>query len=239
MSIAVISGGEGGIGVAVTKRLSKDGFKVIVLSHRKPGKAADKTQTILKCDITKINEIQKTVSKIIKTHGKIDVLIHLAVEPIIRKSVLNIELKEFRGQFEVGFFGGFNLFNIIGKIMKEQKSGHIIGVTTTAIEQNTNPGNMSGYVSAKFATRGLLRELCRELSPHGVRVNAVAPNFVPTPLNKDLPDRLVDFVKEKNPMKTITTPEDVAEVIAFLCREESKSINGLNIPISYGETITL
>ncbi len=123
--------------------------------------------------------------------------------------------------------------------MGEKKNGVLIGITTSAIEQNSPSGNMAGYISSKSALRGLLRELARQLAPYGVRVNAVAPSFVNTKLNSDLPERIIDFVKEKNPMKKIVTPEDVAGVISFLCSDDAKSITGVSIPISYGETMNL
>lgn len=238
MSIAVISGGMGGIGKATATSLASKGFTVIILAHKDSPDINHFLSTLTGtghsyyiCDVSKEKEVLNVIEKIIDINKNIDIFIHSAVDPIIRKSALNMSSEEFRSQFETGLFGGFNLFSKIGNIMKNQKSGLIIGITTKAIEQNMNPGNMAGYVSSKFALRGLLRELYRELSKYNVKVNAVSPDFVPTKLNSDLPERLIDFVKEMSPDKKITSPEDVADTICFLCSKEADNINGISISV--------
>lgn len=246
MSIALISGGMGGIGKASAKKLAADGNTIVLLVHKDSMDIAKflstlsgKNHTHFICDVSNSAQVNDVVSQIIKEKGSIDILVHCAVDPIIRKSVLDMTTDQFRGQFEAGLFGGFNLFSQVGKLMRENKKGTIVGITTTAIGPDVNPGNMAGYVSAKFATRGLLRELARTLSPYNVRVNAVAPSFVQTPLNSDLPERVIDFVKEQNPTGTVITPEDVADVISLICSPDTGNMNGLMFPVLFGETVKL
>lgn len=242
MSIAVISGGMGGIGKATAESLASSGFTIVIIAHRESPDIINFLSSLngnghsyYICDISKENEVSTVIENIINKNKSINVFVHSATEPIIRKSALNISSEEFRSQFETGLFGGFNLFSKIGNIMKYQKNGVIIGITTIAIEQDFNPGNMAGYVSSKFALRGLLRELWRDLSKNNVRVNALSPDFVPTKLNSDLPERIIDFVKETKPNKKVTTPEDVAKIITFLCSKEANDINGMSISVLTGE----
>ncbi len=246
MSIALISGGMGDLGKATAKRLAKDGYSICVLVHRNSptiskflSSLSGNGHSYYVCDVSKKKKVDEVINKIIKGKNPIEIFVHSAVDPIIRKSVLDIKEEEFRGQFEAGFFGAFNLFSKVGNIMRETKKGVIIGITTTAIEPNSGSGNMAGYISSKFALRGLLRELAKQMAQYGVRVNAVSPSFVATKLNADLPPRILDFVKEKNPMKKIVTPEDVADVISFLCSDDAKSINGMSFPVSFGESINI
>ena len=246
MSIALISGGMGGIGKAVARKLATNGNKIILLLHKDSPEILDFLSTLngkghshFMCDVSDDIKTESVVAQIIKENGNIDILVHCAIDPIVRKSTLDMSTFQFRGQFEAGLFGGFNLFSQVGKHMRENKKGVIIGITTTAILPDANPGNMAGYISAKFALRGLLRELARTLSPYNVRVNAVAPSFVQTKLNSDLPERIIDFVKEQNPNGKIVTPEDVAEVISLICSPNGESINGLMLPVIFGETVKL
>lgn len=245
MSTTIISGGQGGIGAATATRLARDGYTIGLLVRTESKTVTEFLQTLpgsghfyCICDVSKEEDVIRSIETILGKTKTIDVLIHTAVEPIIRKSALHITSQEFRKQFEVDTFGGFNLFSHIGNIMKKQNHGSIIGVLTVAIEENGNGGNMVGYVSSKFALKGLLRELSKELSKNNVRVNAVSPGFVPTKLNADLPERIIDFVKEASPIKQVTSAEDVANVISEICSEKTLE-TGMSFPVLYGEITKL
>ena len=109
--------------------------------------------------------------------------------------------------------------------MKKRNTGSIIGITTAALELDSKPTTMAGYVCAKHALRGMLRELFYDVSTNNISVNAVAPDFVETNLHKDLPQQVLDLLHSNNDLKT-TSPQDVAEVFAYLCSEEGSSVTG-------------
>jgi len=195
--VAVLSGGRGGIGRAIVSRLEKDGYHVCALV----------------CDVTKSEEVYAAVAKTHAQFGSIDVAIHAAVSPLVRERASVIDPLKFRQQFEVAAFGALVFFQAVLPYMRAQKSGHLIGITTKALDTDTFSG-MSGYLCAKFALRGLLRELRFELAPN-IRVDEVSPGFVPTTLHADLPEAVRAFITERAPSQT---PEEVADAVSKLLR---------------------
>ena len=226
----------GGIGKAVTERLSKDGFRIGLLYHKTPKNEvgyflqslSGSGHLALSCDLTKEKEVFKAISEMEKQMSRIDVCIHSAVSPIVRKRASDINPKDFRDQFEVTLFGGLNLFQKILPIMKKQKQGRIIALGTSATSPSAGISGMSGYVCAKQALQGLLRELSLELFPYNIMVNTVAPTFVPTTLHKDLPEKVLSFIKDRIPTNT---PEEVAEVVSFLCSQKASKLTGLSYSV--------
>lgn len=237
---AVITG-AGGLGVAIAKKFLQEGYQVFLLSKTKKELFADFAQQFkfLVCDLSDESQVASAFALIEAQAGPIDACVHTAVSPLVRKNILDVSKEEFKSQFQTDLFGGFSVFKCAAAIMKEQGSGSIIGVSSIYTEPGIAHPPLAGYVSSKFALRGLLRELAEELAPFSVRVNAVAPSFVATGLNKAVPERMVEFLKEKNPMRSLVTPEDVASVIFFLCSDAARTLTGLHIPVSFGECMNL
>ena len=246
MQIAIISGGMGAVGQAVAKRLASDGYSLHLLVHTSP---KEDVEAFLKtvpgehafsvCDLSNAEQIQSTIDQIKSSDKDIGVCVHAATSRILRQNLLDIEINDLCAQLETDINGSFILLREVARIMREQKSGRIVGITTSATETNEYAGRMGGYVIAKQALKAMLKSFAHELARYNVTVNAVAPGFMNTPLTNDLPDRLLDFVKEENPMHRITTPEDVANAVAFLCLPEASSITGVSIPVTCGDVMNL
>ena len=244
MKNILISGGMGGIGRAMVSKLTEDGHRVCVLYHTTPKKEVEaflKTlggngHLALVCDLTDGFAIKKTVDEALKTFEHIDVCIHAAVSKIVRKNAVTISVEEFRREFDITLFAALALFRAVIPSMKKQRSGRLIGITTSALDEGESSGAMAGYLAAKQALRATLRELSKELAPVGVMVNAIAPGFVPTTLHDDLPPQVLKFIVERT--KT-TTPQAVAEVASFLCSEKVASITGKSFSIGKSEPTAL
>ena len=234
----------GDIGKAVATRLAKDGMRIFLLYHKSTKNNVDtfikslsgSGHLALPCDLTSEKEVRYIVSKGEKKMGSLNICIHCAVGPIVRKKASDISLKDFREQFEVTTFGGLNLFQAVIPIMKKQKQGRIIALTSSAIRQDAGVSGMSGYASAKQALQAILRDLSLELSPHNIMVNAVAPSFVLTRLHKDLPEQVQTFISERTPSNT---KEEVAKTISFLCSEKTNNITGKSYPVGEGQITKL
>jgi 3-oxoacyl-[acyl-carrier protein] reductase len=245
--VAIISGGMGGIGQAIARMLAEKGQHICVLYHQSPraeveaflSTLAPGEHLALACDITNQKEVESAVAHAFEALGGLDNVIHAAVSPLVRKKASKINPAEFREQFEVTLFGGFAFFQAAIPYLRKQKSGNIIGITTAALEPDTPQSMMAGYTVAKHALRGLLRELAAELSPMGIRVNAVAPGFVPTKLHSDLPVRALDFIKESQPSKKFSTPEDVANVVSSLSTTDREGQTGFSFLVGSGEVTPL
>jgi 3-oxoacyl-[acyl-carrier protein] reductase len=95
---------------------------------------------------------------------------------------------------------------------------------------------MIGYLSAKSALVGILKDLYKEVKIDRITVNAIAPEFVATSLHKDLPDKIISFLKERIPSNT---PDEVADTISFLCGEETKNVTGMSYTVKKLEVTPL
>ena len=245
--VAIIAGGTGGIGSAIAKRLAEGAYQVVVLYKNTLAREANSFisalpgsgHKILSCDVTDFAAVERAIRSVAEEKGRIDACIYSVIDKLVRKKITELDSASFQFQFESAVFGGFNLFKSVAPIMQRQSQGRIIGVTSAALEPNADTGRMGAYVPAKYALRGLLREFARELAPYGITVNAVAPGFVPTALNEDLPGEMPELMRKKNPMKKVVSSEDVANIVAFFCSDEAASLTGLSIPVTYGEVMNL
>jgi NAD(P)-dependent dehydrogenase (short-subunit alcohol dehydrogenase family) len=246
MKHILISGGAGAVGQAIAKRFAADGYTVSLIDRESPDSGANVLSSLsgnghhfYACDLRNAEDVQKIVAKAIKTSGNPDVCVHSAVEPILREFLVGMDTHAFRAQFDVGLFGGFTVLTETAKHMKEAKAGYLIGITSSVADTNTHSARMGAYTCAKFALRGLLRELAHELAPYNIRVHAVAPGLMQTPLNADLPDRIYDVAEASNPLHTRVTPDDVAKAVSYLCSENASALTGLSIPVTGGGDMTL
>lgn len=228
--ITLITGGSGGIGSAIARACAAQGDMVVCISRTPSAEF-----TSYSCDITDWHAVQECVAQIIKEYGRIDHLVLGAVSPLLRKKASATDPEDFKQQFEVTTFGAFNVCKAVLPHMQQNKYGRIVGITSVALEPNIAAGSMVGYISAKFALRGLLRELAKETAPFGITVNAVAPDFVATGLHSDLPERAFELFRDKKPTKELVTPEDVAHAVVFLLSPGARAISGVSIPVSYGD----
>lgn len=213
--VVVISGGMGGIGQAVAKLFASKGYEVVALSRSD-------------MDVTDPKQVEKVLSL-----PHIDVAIHAAVSPIERKNLLDMNAQEFKGQFEASLFGGFNFLKTAAGKMRDGQGGTLIGITSSAVEEEKTSARMGAYTVAKIALQGLLRELHRELGKSGVRVFAVAPDLLKTKLTSDLPDKFFEFAEAASG-KPVATLEEVAHAIYTLC--ESRASGGQIVAIPAGHT---
>ena len=242
--VIVVSGGMGGIGQSIVRKLASDGHVVHILYNSTPQDAVDsflgtltnpEMHTAHVCDICDINAVQNTISEIIRQSHHIDVCIHGAVSKLVRRRISLITPDEFKQQFEVTAFGGLNLLQTVVAHMKRAGSGSIIGITTRALEPESPPTTMAGYICAKHALRGILREFHADVSTNNIRVNAIAPDFVDTPLHNDLPPRALEIIKS-NRNTPLTTPDDIATLCAYLCSGKATKVTGQTFVI--GDTNT-
>ena len=238
----IISGGCGGVGRAVGHALATEGWDVVALYCLTPAQEAEAivksfpagSHEAILCDIRDAAATAKTIEAVASARGIIGACVHTAVDPIIRKNMLELTEAEFQSQLGAAVFGGFNFLTVVAKKMKAAGGGTIVGVLSQYVEVNVPHSRLAAYVTAKYALRGVLKELALELASHHITVNAIAPDFLDTKLNADLPEVVRTFVKEKMAVGDIRTPEDVARAIAFLVSEQGKNINGKIYPANHG-----
>lgn len=245
--VALITGGMGAVGQATARALASEGY-VVYLSYFS-STAKDAAACIaslpgtgheaIHCNIADYQSVADMIARVLAKSPAIDIVVHTAADRIVRSTLEAMTASDFRSQFEASVFGAFNLFAQVLPLMKKQGTGLIVGITTAAIREPEGAGKMSGYIAAKYALEGLLRETARECKATSVRVNAIAPDLMQTKLTADLPPRLFEFAAEKDSRGRITTPDDVAQKVLYLLSDEGKTINDMSLAVATDETWSL
>ena len=228
--------GYGDVGKTLAKKLRTQGYTVIILSRNFDN---NPDHVFYQCNITDSDQVEQVIQKVCQNFRTINLLVCTAVSEIQRVHLLDMSVAKVKADFETMFFGAFNVLQQVGLVMKQQKSGTIIGITSVVTEQNFPAAKMGAYIAAKYALKGLLRQMHQELVEYGVRVHAVAPSFMRTKLNSDVPERVDEFLIEKNPMKHMVNSEEIGDLILFLASDQALYLSGLSIPVAAGEVSNL
>ena len=240
---AVITGGSRGIGLAIAKKLAEGGANIAVLyvGDESEGAAAKaeleqygtKVEQYF-CDVSDFEKSKAVSEQVIEEFGKVDILINNA--GITRdKLVLNMEESDFNAVINVNLKGTFNMIKHFYKHFMKNRGGRI--VSTSSIVGLIGNAGQANYSASKAGIIGLTKSVARELAGRNVTVNAVAPGYIGTDMTNVLPDKVKETMKAQIPAKRIGTPEDVANVVAFLCSDEAAYVTGEVIRIDGGLAI--
>jgi len=220
------------LGSAISRKLADNGFTVVAITKtNKADVIENESIRYIAADVTDAESVEKIAEEIKNRFGKVFAVIHAASTPLVRKPLLSESLKDFESQLSVNVAGAFNLFKFFCPIILSR--GAIIGITSQAINGEAAQSPSGSYIPAKYALRGLLRVLSKELKDHkSIRVYGVAPAFMPGGLNRDIPKAALEFIKTKSLPEEITSPEEVAETILDLINDKNKIMDGksINVP---------
>src|SRR5436190_5626426 len=236
----LVTGGAKGIGAATAKRFASEGATVVVADFDE-GSAQETAQEIgghaVRCDVTKLDDVERAVEAAVSHGGSVDVLVTCA--GIIRDNMLfKMSDEDWEAVIDTHLRGTFYAVRAAQKPMVEQKSGKMVLVSSTSALGNRGQTN---YSAAKAGLQGMTRTWAIELGPFGVNVNCVAPGFIETAMTRQTAERVgmpfEDFMKlaaEQAPLKRAGKPEDVAGTIAFLCSEDASFISGQVVYVRAG-----
>lgn len=235
--LSLIIGGTGGIGLKTAEVLSKKDWKICLCGKNKTEDALKKLNGLEKINFYKIdicdkNSIEKIISIILEDHKRIDSVIYSVSIPIENKKIEDLTWDEFQKHIEAQIKGFFNLVQTILSKIKNQKIKFIVILTEYCLGKP--PQMVSHYITAKYGLMGLVKSLASEIDATYCTFNMVSPGMTQTGLLNNLPPKLIEIVAEKNPMKRIADPVDIAKVISFLVSDESDYLNGVNILINGG-----
>jgi len=166
---------------------------------------------------------QAAAQAVIDKHGKIDILINNA--GITRDATFKkMTSEQWSSVLDVNLTGVFNCTKAIVPHMIDREQGRIIN-TSSVVGLYGNFGQ-SNYATTKAGLIGFTKTLARELGKHQITVNAVAPGFIATDMIKTIPEKVINLMKEKTPVRRLGTPEDIANAYLFLSSDEAGYISG-------------
>lgn len=241
--VAVITGGNTGIGRVIALTLAKDGFLVVVnylfgeeqaLELKKEIEDDGGSCELMYGDVSDFNTATSMMEKVFDDYGRLDVLINNA--GITRDQlILRMTEQEFDDVINVNLKGTFNCIKGASKRMLKQRFGKIINMASIiGIVGNVGQCN---YSASKAGIIGLTKSLAKEFGSRNIQVNAIAPGYIQTAMTDKLPEKVKEEMLNMIPLQRLGQPQDIANLVSFLASDKSDYITGQVIQVDGGMAI--
>lgn len=246
---AVVTGAATGIGRAAALELARRGcgvaFNYVELPGRDVAVQAAMTEAVLRslnvpvfcdrCDVRDMKEVERFVAAAKTALGGVHILVNNA--GISRDAALwRTDDSAWRDVVDTNLTGAFHMIKAVAPVFRAQHYGKIVNVASIMAMK---PGfGVANYAASKAGLIGLTTAAAVELGPANVNVNAVAPGFVKTELTQHLWDELAARARGQNPLGRLAEPDDVAQVIVFLCSDAARHITGEIIRVDGGQALS-
>ncbi len=239
--VVLVTGSQRGIGYATILKFAKNGYDVVIDYYEEEEKAFALQKLVketygvealaIKADIRIEEEVKKLIQEIMTHFGRLDVLVNNA-GIVMDKEFEDREVKDFQDTIDTNVIGTFLVSKYGGLEMLKQKQGAIINISSTNGIDTFFPTSLD-YDATKAAIISLTHNLAVQYAPF-IRVNAIAPGWVNTPMNQDLSEEFVKEEASKIYLKRFAEPEEIANVIYFLASDEASYVNNAIIRIDGG-----
>ena len=240
---AIVTGGSIGIGSAIALKLGEAGASV-ALNYRKHDTEAKeiikqlegmgRRGLAVQADVAVFADAQKMVEEVVKQFGRLDILVCNA--GINRDAVIwKMSEEQWDEVMNINLKGYFNYIRSTAPIFKDQGSGKIINITS--INGLRGKFGQSNYSASKGGIIALTKALAKELGKFNINGNAVAPGLILTSMMEKIPEEFKQLAVDETVLKRLGTPQDVAELVVFLCSDLAKHITGEIIKVDGGQYI--
>ncbi len=235
--IAIITGGGRGIGKATAHQFSEEGATVIIAEFdKKTGEETAKAVNgyFVKTDISNEKSVSYLFKYIKKEFRRLDILVNNA-GVLLDNTLRKMNTEQFDAVINVNLRGVYFCGKAAAEMMKDQGSGVILNASSV-VAHNGNFGQ-TNYIASKTGVVGMTKVWARELGKDGIRVNAIAPGFIQTDMILGMPEKLINMMEEKVPLKRWGRPEDVANAYTFLASDEASYISGTVLNVDGGVVV--
>jgi 3-oxoacyl-[acyl-carrier protein] reductase len=238
--VALVTGGNRGIGRAVAEALARDGAAVAVAAGQDLAGAEEVVAGLrstgaraiaLQADVSDAAQAERLVASTVEELGRLDILVNNA--GLTRDGlIVRMDEAEWDAVLDVNLKGAFLCTKAALKRMMRQKSGCIVNITSVmGLRGNAGQAN---YAASKSGLIGLTKSTAWEVASRGIRVNAVAPGFITTRMTEGLPEEVTAEALKRIPLGRLGRPEDVAGVVVFLCSEAASYMTGQVLVVDGG-----
>jgi NAD(P)-dependent dehydrogenase (short-subunit alcohol dehydrogenase family) len=240
--VAIVTGGGSGLGFAISKAFVNNNITTIIIGRDDNKLKSAKEQLgengfYKTCDLSNLSSIPALIQNIITEFGQIDILVNNAGINM-KKEFTEVTDEDFQKVISTNLCSVFSISREVVKQMLVKKSGCIINISSMAAQYGLP--KVIAYSASKTAIDGMTRAMAVELSPNGIRVNAIAPGFIysamtEVALNSD-PERKAK-VFGRTPMGFMGQPEDIGAAALYLASDGAKYVTGVVLPIDGGNSI--
>lgn len=243
--VSMVTGGGSGIGLAISKALAREGSSVVIIDvNKEAGESAAEgiRQTganarFFQCDVSNADSVKAAVSVAVESHGRLDCIVNNAAISLVSE-ITDINDAAFDRLLNVNVKGVYLfLKHGIRQLKKQKKGGSIVNISSVGGVVGTP--QISAYTMSKHAIIGLTRGVAVEQGPRGIRVNAVCPGPIHTPMIEDyarLNNTTIEEMGADLPLRKIGQPQDVAEAVVWLCSDKSSNTTGSLLMVDGGYT---
>jgi 3-oxoacyl-[acyl-carrier protein] reductase len=226
--IAVITGSSGGIGRAIVRTLSSDGFTAVGLDLEQ----GDSGVETVACDVREESSVADAVKRVVEKHGRIDVVVHAA--GVSRDGVLwKLDSGAWDEVMAVNLRGAWLLIREVVPVMRQAGAGRVVLIGS--INGSRGKVGTSAYSASKAGLIGLAKSASRETGRFGICVNVVEPGWVRTPMTDSAPEELREKAVSETLLGELVEPEDIAAAVGFLCGSGGRRITGQVIRVDAGQ----
>ena len=245
--IALVTGSSRGIGASCARVMAREGADVVV-NYRQNLEAAEavaedirafgRQTKIVQADVSDLEQIQSMLHQVLEGWGRIDILVNNAGHHFTQPYTLDtLNWNQWEEALDTNLTSQLACIKAVVPSMKERRWGRIVNMSSVTSQRGSRSGDVC-YVASKSGVNGLARGLYAQLAPFGITINTVSPGTIDTDLTRSVlsPQKIPQYVA-RIPMGRMGEPDEIAEVVSFLCSDRAAYITGQLIAVNGGEYV--